>query len=128
MTGSKGEPHLHMETRRMNNEERFDKIDSKLAEHDGTLAEHSETLADHSERLIRIENTQAEHGKKLDRLGEDVSFLVQAFNRTEEQHRRYYEMILEAFRSEIRAFGEGIRHNRERIDDHEVRIDQLEAS
>ena len=137
-------------------DQRFDKIESKLEQHDQRFesieckqAEHSERLDQHTERLDRhteildrhteILDQHTEildrHTKKLDRLNEDMTFVVTTLTRlvdwseqVEERQQRHIEMLLEQARSDSRALVESISGNRERLDEHEVRLDRLEEA
>ena len=58
----------------------------------------------------------------------DVSFIIVKMNEYQEENRRHFLVLMEHHSSQISTVGEGIRANRDRIDDHESRILKLEAS
>jgi hypothetical protein len=83
-------------------------------------------------RLVRIEDDVQElkDGQKRLEGGQEKYFkiLIDTINQYRAEDQRHIEVLMEHHKSETASFGEGFKSNRERLDDHEVRIQDLEAS
>ncbi|MCA9775688.1 MAG: hypothetical protein KC800_03195 [Candidatus Eremiobacteraeota bacterium] len=76
----------------------------------------------------KLEKGQQNLEQRFERLSDDVTFVIQTLDRHHEEMKRYFGILIEQFRGEMEAHGEGYRANRDRLDDHEERIENLEAS
>jgi hypothetical protein len=63
----------------------------------------------------------------IERNSEDLAFIIKQIDSNHKEQQRHVEMLLEAFRSEIRVLVEGIGHNTARLDNHESRLNLLET-
>ncbi len=93
----------------MNPRERFDGIERILGQH--------------SERFDEIDKSLAELKSDNRSIQDTLAFLVEHAMGAEERMKRHTEMLLEHFRSDLRALREDQRY---RLDDHETRIRRLE--
>jgi chromosome segregation ATPase len=55
-------------------------------------------------------------------------FIRESLDRYQTENKRHFEVLIEHHKSERSILGEGVKGNRERLDDHEMRIQALEAS
>lgn len=116
-------------------ETRVDRIEVKL---DGVCEDVEVLKTD-----VEVLKTDVKHLKQgQDRLNDNVAFLLTAVNEnhkaikaveeTVKEYRsdmkRYFDVQREHHEAQMRVLGEAYGLNRERLDDHEVRIQRLEAS
>jgi uncharacterized membrane-anchored protein YhcB (DUF1043 family) len=102
-----------------------------------------DTEKEEIKRLLKAVSDQGEQNKtaieqnrtaieknraSTDRNGADIAFLLQCMNEGHRQIIRHIDMRHEEILSENRAFRDGMVANRERPDDHEIRIDDLESA
>lgn len=73
----------------------------------------------------READSQDEQWKRLD---DRFALLIRTMVKNHDEIKRYFEILIEQHRAEMRSQGEGYRANRDRLDDHEERIQDLEAS
>jgi hypothetical protein len=66
--------------------------------------------------------------QRLDRIEGDISFIITTMNENQEEIRRLFGVKDESQSSDLKGLGEGVSANRDRLNDHEVRIQGLEAS
>lgn len=79
-------------------------------------------------RFDKLETDVDEWKADLEELKAGLSIIIKKMNDYQEENRRHFQVLMEHYSSEIRTVGEGIRANRDRLDDHESRILKLEAS
>jgi chromosome segregation ATPase len=116
-------------------EQRLERVETKVDQVEQRL-ERVETKVDQVEqRLDRVETKvdkmdsdveDLKHGQK--RLEGHFEFVIRRIDEYQADNRRHIEMLLEKHFSDKAGQGEGYRANRDRLDDHETRIQKLEAS
>ena len=105
----------------------------KLDEHTQILREHGRKLDNLEERFDRSERASAdlmevlvEQFAKIDRRFDRMEAKLEQMDHKIEQMDRKIELRYEDTRSDARAFGEGLKVQRERVDELEPRVDNLE--
>lgn len=90
-----------------------------------TVKEDVSTLKDDVKKL-KLGQERLE--ERLKRNEDTLAFMVKTMDRYQAENKRYFEVLIEQNRSGRGVQGEGIRANRERLDEHEIRIRDLEVS
>lgn len=140
----------------MDTNQRLERIEQTQKEQSQTQKEHSQTLKEHSQTLKEHGQTQKEHSRilkkhsrklddlrrRLDTLQEDVNelkeaggrrdetlaFIIEKIDDYREEGRRHLEVLLEHHRGEMAAIRDAVTGNRERLEDHEDRLVDLESA
>lgn len=86
-------------------------------------------------RLDRIESKVDENSNDIKELKgdnrsmkEDIAFIIKQMDQNQREIRRLFGVKDEQVASDLKGLGDGVRANRDRLDDHESRIRDLEAS
>lgn len=80
------------------------------------------------EKVDRNSRKIDENARKLDRHDDLLAFIIKKMDENQEEIRRLFGVKDEQHSSDLKGLGEGVRSNRERLDDHEGRLEDLEAS
>ena len=79
-------------------------------------------------RFERLDEKVDRNSRKLDRHDDLLAFIIKKMDENQEEIRRLFGVKDEQHSSDLKGLGEGVRSNRERLDDHEGRLEDLEAS
>lgn len=102
-------------------EGRFERLDEKVDR-------NSRKIDENGKRLDRVEaklDTHDEYFVVLIKMMNDYS---KKMDENQEEIRRLFGVKDEQHSSDLKGLGEGVRSNRERLDEHEGRLEDLEAS
>ena len=117
------------------NTQRLDRVEQKVDDNTTRLDRVEKKVDDNTQRLDRVEkkvdlNTTEVKGLRgdVEVLKGDVTFIIKQMDENQREIRRLFGVKDEQAKSDLKGVGEGVRANRERLDDHESRIQDLEAS
>jgi chromosome segregation ATPase len=114
--------------KQMSIETRLDRIERLLETIDGRVSNNT-ALGEKNTAACERNSAHIEQNRKaIERNGESIAFLIKKMDEGHKQIIRHFEVAREDFRSEMRAFGEGIGINRERLDNHDRRLTKLEST
>ena len=100
----------------------------KIEENSRKIEENGRKIDENGTRLDRVEaklDTHDEYFVVLIKMMNDYS---KKMDENQEEIRRLFGVKDEQHSSDLKGLGEGIQFNRERLDDHEGRLEDLEAS
>ena len=103
------------------NGKKIDENSRKIDENGRKIEENGRKIDENGKRLDRVE-------AKLDKHDELFVFIIRKMDENQEEIRRLFGVKDEQHSSDLKGLGEGVRSNRERLDEHEGRLEDLEAS
>ena len=111
-----------------NSDQRLERVEKKV-DHLDQRVERVEQKVDKLEQKVdhldqRVERVEG----KVDKVNDTLSFIVDYMKEQSAENQRIIGIMEEKSVSYMEALGEGVRANRERLDIHGKRLDQLEAS
>jgi peptidoglycan hydrolase CwlO-like protein len=109
-------------------EPKVDNLEVKVDNLDAGQKRLEDDVQDLKEGQRRLEDDVQDLKAGQKRLEGHLEFVIERLDQMHEESDRRFGILLEHHRKEKAQQGEGVRANRERLDDHEVRIQDLEAS
>ena len=128
-------PLLKTETGRMNTDKRLTNIEKILESHGRKIDENICKLEENGRKID--ENTRQIDHLQLDvtelkeagrRRDETLTYIINKIDDYREEGRRHLGILLERHDETMRTLLEGIQGNRDRVTDHEARIQKLESA
>ena len=130
-------------------EGRFERLDEKVDRNSRKIDENARKIEENGRKIEENARKIDENGRKIDENGKrldrveakldthDEYFVVlikmmndysKKMDENQEEIRRLFGVKDEQHSSDLKGLGEGVRSNRERLDEHEGRLEDLEAS
>jgi len=118
----------HLDQRVERVEKKVDKLEQKV-DHLDQRVERVEKKVDKLEQKVdHLDQKVDKLEQKVDKVQDTLTFIVGYMKEQSAENQRIIGVMEEKSVSYIEALGEGVRANRERLDTHGKRLDQLEAS